>query len=337
MFSIRKKSFDDLLRQIYLKLLGGKGVDEVDTTKGRSLEVFAVHMELTNPRARISRSIQRARIFSAIGEFLWYMSGSGSLDQISYYVKGYSEFSDDGLTLNGAYGPRIFSNAGEASSTWHKAVSRLRGEKTRETRNAVIPIAKKEYFLSQTKDKPCTCTLQFFLRRRVLHLQVHMRSNDVYLGLPHDIFAFTMLQEITAREVGAGLGTYIHSVGSLHLYADPRLDMLDHRESAQKYLDEGLYSHQAMPPMPQGSQMGHIGVVLLAERELRQGNLEFQTPEGLPAYWQDIITLLRAYAYSKLTGTERSEGQHRCVERLHHREFALYILDRIQLDAAKGK
>ena len=47
---------------------------------------------------------------------------------------------------------------------------------------------------------------------------VHMRSNDAYIGLAHDVFAFTFMQEIVARDVGLDLGTYTHSVGSLHLY-----------------------------------------------------------------------------------------------------------------------
>jgi thymidylate synthase len=33
-----------------------------------------------------------------------------------------------------------------------------------------------------------------------------MRSNDAYLGLPHDVFCFTMLQEIIARSLGREIG-----------------------------------------------------------------------------------------------------------------------------------
>jgi len=40
--------------------------------------------------------------------------------------------------------------------------------------------------------------MQFMVRRRRLHLLTNMRSNDAFIGLPHDIFAFTMLQEIMA-------------------------------------------------------------------------------------------------------------------------------------------
>ena len=37
-------------------------------------------------------------------------------------------------------------------------------------------------------------------------LVVHMRSNDVFMGFPHDVFAFTMIQEILANDLGVKLG-----------------------------------------------------------------------------------------------------------------------------------
>src|ERR1700690_496760 len=55
------------------------------------------------------------------------------------------------------------------------------------------------------KDVPCTCTLQFMIRSRRLHMITYMRSNDAFWGLPHDVFAFTMLQEYVARTIGVEL------------------------------------------------------------------------------------------------------------------------------------
>jgi thymidylate synthase len=46
-----------------------------------------------------------------------------------------------------------------------------------------------------------------------------MRSNDVWLGLPYDLFTATILQELMAGWLGVELGTYHHHVDSLHLYA----------------------------------------------------------------------------------------------------------------------
>lgn len=338
MFHLRKKSIDDLLRGTYLELLRKAGA-EVLSSKGRSLETFGAALELTDPRCRLSRSIGRSRLFSALGEFLWYVSGSNSIDQIEYYIRGYSEFSDDPdrKTANGAYGPRIFSVVdGFELSQWKNVMSRLKNPKSRETRNAVIVIPKPRDFIADTKDRPCTCSLQFVIRRNRLHMHVHMRSNDAYFGMPHDFFSFTMLQELAAREVGVGIGTYIHTVGSLHLYADP--EKLDHRPAAQKYIDEGLYSNTPMPPMPQGDQWAYLKHVLEAESEIRSGNLDFMPSESLPEYWLDLLSLLRIYGCSiHLQGLDDAVRDKRVkgyLEGLHHREYDLYVLDRLQRTSA---
>jgi hypothetical protein len=45
-----------------------------------------------------------------------------------------------------------------------------------------------------------------------------MRSNDLWLGLPYDVFAFTCIQQMVAAALGVGLGWYQHQAGSLHVY-----------------------------------------------------------------------------------------------------------------------
>ena len=43
----------------------------------------------------------------AVGELLWYLSGSNSLADIRQYSKFWENISDNGITLNSAYGDRI--------------------------------------------------------------------------------------------------------------------------------------------------------------------------------------------------------------------------------------
>lgn len=102
------------------------------------------------------------------------------------------------------------------------------------------------------------------LRRGQLHLIASMRSNDAFIGLPHDVFAFTMIQEIIARTVGVELGIYKHAVGSLHLHESDR-------PGARQYLREGWQSTVPMPPMPNSAPWNAIKVVLRAEHMIRHG------------------------------------------------------------------
>lgn len=132
---------------------------------------------------------------------------------------------------------------------------------------------------------PCTCTLQFLNRQDGLDLVVYMRSNDVFIGLPHDVFCFTMLQELVATSVGVDVGQYIHVVGSLHLYDNDA-------EDARRFLDEGYFGTKEMPAMPDVDPMTAVEEILTAEAQLRGGSDPLSVTLPSSAYWADLARLL---------------------------------------------
>ena len=143
-------------------------------------------------------------------------------------------------------------------------------------------------------DVPCTCTLQFLVREDRLHLVTNMRSNDIILGLTHDVFCFTMLQEILARQLGFGLGSYSHIVGSLHLY-DKNLN------AAQNYLKEGWQpTTNPMPPMPPGDPWPALNELKLLEANIRT-SMPFEElhETNLDPYWADIAKLFAIFRSHK--------------------------------------
>lgn len=295
MFWASANNVDSLLQQVFRHLLSDNAdLFKVESRKGHSTEAFGVALELTNPRARVSRSQGRSRIFSGLGELAWYLSADDSISFIENYLERYGEFSDDGVTANGAYGKRIFGNA--PNSNWRRVIATLKGRPG--SRNGVIQIFANADAETAGNDIPCTCTMQFAFRDDRLHLQVHMRSNDAFLGLPHDIFSFTMLQEIAARELGCEVGTYHHSVGSLHLYDDNEFGAS--RTMAQQYLDEGLHDEVPMPHMPETDPWAAIEQMLEAERQIRIGDITYEPPSDLSVYWRDLITLYKVYAARKV-------------------------------------
>jgi thymidylate synthase len=213
---IRADTIDDLLRNVFEIIL--KDGERVVPSKGPNKELFGVVLELTKPLARVSRTESKGRLYSALGEFLWYLAGSDDLAFIQYYLKdGYK--SDDGKTVWGAYGPRLFRMR-DSIDQISQVTCLLSDEKRSPSRKAVIQLFNAEDISRYHADVPCTCTLQFLVRQSGLDMFVSMRSNDAYRGLPHDVFAFTMLQEILARGLGVPIGRYKHAAGSLHLYED---------------------------------------------------------------------------------------------------------------------
>lgn len=141
----------------------------------------------------------------------------------------------------------------------------------------------------RNRDVPCTCTLQFLARGGALHMVVSMRSNDAYRGLPHDVFAFTVIQELVARSVGHEVGTYHHCVASLHLYEKDEL-------GARRYLAEGWQQKLGMPAMPEGDPWSALAWLCRAEATIRLGSQASLAMDGVDPYWADLARLLRIKA-----------------------------------------
>ena len=168
---------------------------------------------INDPTRCIMRNkIRKMPIRYAIGEMLWYMSGKNEVKPIQIYTDNWNRMSDDNIHVNSNYGYCIKHKYG--FDQW-EYVRKLLSDAP-ETRQAVIHI--KEPRNIPSKDVNCTVSLQFLLRDNKLYLTVYMRSNDLWLGFPFDVFQFANMQILMAMELGVELGTYTHIAGSLHLY-----------------------------------------------------------------------------------------------------------------------
>lgn len=316
-------SLDDLLFKTY-NLIRRRGL-AISPTKGPALEISGASLKLTAPRARLCRTEARAVLFSCLGELLWYLSGSKDLAFIKHYIPSYGKYSDDQKTVFGAYGPRMFGKGADAQVK--RVISHLR-EKS-DTRQAVIQIFDRSDIVEAHKDVPCTCTLQFMLRENRLQLITTMRSNDAWLGLPHDIFCFTMIQELVARSLGVELGAYKHFVGSLHLYAT---DI----EKAAKFQDIKVFRKVPMPPMPEGDPWLAVKSLLAFEGKARKKIKCLPDPrESMSPYWADLAILLAIHS----NGKSKVDGEvtRRFKRRLSSDVYAMYINQKLRRQVAEQK
>jgi thymidylate synthase len=155
-------------------------------------------------------------------EAAWILGGQDDAASIAPYSKEISRFSDDGQTFYGAYGPKVVAQ-------WNYCLERLLTNHT--TRQAVLSIWR-ENPPGWTKDVPCTLSWQFLLRDGRLNLNSTMRSSDVWLGWPYDVFTqsmaiLAMCCELVNHGVAATPGHVYLTAGSQHLYE---------RNLAQAYL-----------------------------------------------------------------------------------------------------
>ena len=104
---------------------------------------------------------------------------------------------------------------------WQWCVESLRSDK--DTRQAVLRFSLPEHFYKGNKDMVCTLSGTFHVREDKLYFSIHMRSNDMMLGLVFDLPWFISLMDDMVNELKdiyplLKKGTYTHTVDSMHVY-----------------------------------------------------------------------------------------------------------------------
>lgn len=258
-FHVTADNLEEIHRELIYELM--RSPDFESAPRGKPIkELLVSGFTLTNPRNRIITSPVRAANYGfGVGELCWYIRGDKDLETMLYYNKRMAQFSDNGKTINSAYGARMFNDMWkgdspvEDRSQLDNVIEELK--KDPDSRRAVMHINRPDDLLKASnwgtnrgsKDVPCTMSLQLLIRERELHMHVLMRSNDVIWGLPYDTFSFTCLQECflyMLQEAGVpvdDLGSYHHTAGSLHIYDT-------HFTMAEGIMGEATYEPSQMKP-----------------------------------------------------------------------------------------
>lgn len=210
---IKAKTADELFDKVWYELTRKDNLTKDDTI---AAEIINANLVLTDPtRNTMCNCIRKMPIRYAIGELLWYNSRNITTKSIAPFSKFWETISDDKKTVNSNYGYCIKDKFG--FDQWEMVKKLLKQNPN--TRHAVLHIKEaRDLVKNPSKDVNCTIALQFFIRKGKLHLITTMRSNDVWLGLPYDLFNFTCMQIQMAMELDIPVGTYYHNAGSLHLY-----------------------------------------------------------------------------------------------------------------------
>lgn len=237
------KDIDDVWTEWYHKLTAD--VDLQDSRDGAVVgEVINAVTVIEDPTHCILKSpIRKLPMRYMIGELLWYLSGNSTLDAIRLYTFAWDRMSDDGVTVNSNYGQRIRYACDEFDGSTFNQLEMVEKmlRKDPASRQAVIHIKQaRDLITNPTKDVNCTVCLQFLIRDDKLYCTTYMRSNDLWMGFPNDVFQFTALQIYLAMRLDVGLGTYTHIAGSLHLYERNYKTALKNIENAANTVVDGV-------------------------------------------------------------------------------------------------
>jgi hypothetical protein len=156
-----------------------------------------------------------ANPFFHLFESLWMLAGRNDVGYVAKFVPRMRDFSDDGKTLNGAYGYRW--RGAEGGDQIIEVIRQLKDDP--KTRRSVISMWFRDDLFSTSLDKPCNTHIYFRIVKDRLDMTVCNRSNDIIWGLyGANAVHLSMLQELIAFGVGIEVGVYRHLSNNFHMY-----------------------------------------------------------------------------------------------------------------------
>lgn len=161
---------------------------------------------------------RRNDAFAQIAEAIWVVAGRDDVSWLSRYLPRAGDFSGDGQTWRGAYGPRLRHWRGENDVDQIDQVRRILKEDG-SSRRAVMSLFDPNRDLKATSDIPCNNWLSWIVRDNQLHLAVAVRSNDALWGFSGaNAFEWSVLHELLAHWLGVEVGQQTWIASSFHVY-----------------------------------------------------------------------------------------------------------------------
>jgi thymidylate synthase len=231
------RNVNDGFRGIVTTFKEGTHVVQNPSRNGNVLRMkYPTLITYQNPYERVLFNKARdANPFFHVYEALWMLAGRNDVAPLAYYANQMKEYSDDGKSLNGAYGHRwryaYTSIEDDGVGLDNKLVDQLQAiidhlKSNPTSRRAVLSMWNVEDDLlkiDESKDTCCNLNVMFDIREDndfpYLDMTVTNRSNDAIWGLLGANYVhFSFLQEYMAACIGVGMGYYHHFSNNLHAY-----------------------------------------------------------------------------------------------------------------------
>lgn len=200
-----------------------------------------------NPQQRVLMNLNRdANPFFHLYEALWMLNGNNDVSSLRQFTSKMDQFSDDDVTLNGAYGHRwrkyfgydqlncIVHELKENPDSRRCVLSMWDAGRTEELyESGKRPLDVEKYLgigavqgsgdlykaMNGSKDVPCNLSVTFEVEEGKLNMTVFNRSNDLVLGMfGANLVHFSILQEYMAQRIGVEIGIYNQVSSNLHVY-----------------------------------------------------------------------------------------------------------------------
>lgn len=273
-----------------------EAVREQPSRAGKTKEILGVAFAIRNPRERwvVSRQPAINPAF-AIAEVVWIVSGRRDSAFLNYWNPKLPQFAGHGKNYHGAYGHRIRKHFG--LDQLERAYQAL--QRNPDTRQVVLQIWDSSVDFPSSEgnpadaDIPCNVCSFAKIRDGKLEWTQILRSNDLFLGVPHNFVQFTSLQEILAAWLGIEVGHYRHVADCLHVYVRDQDYVQDSGQIIPESNPDILRFSKAESDQlfsEVGRRMDRMMSMILTQRGLRL----LARPEGFPSELRNWLLVVAA-------------------------------------------
>ena len=190
-----------------LALIINQGFEFKDNDGRTCIEENNLILTLTNTSSKISEPIE---IMMARKKWVY-----PSKDELSGIM--FKEYQAP--TYDYTYGGRIFSFEDQLDQINEFIIPLLKLDPF--SRRAVVVLYDPvEDSNISNKNSPGIMYIQFRIKENKLHLNCHIRSNDIFFGWPANIYQIFTLQKFVAEKLNTGLGHISTISNSAHVFKD---------------------------------------------------------------------------------------------------------------------
>jgi thymidylate synthase len=246
--------FDEIYQKLVREIMEN-GTDELNKSKQAGSE-RATYYTRAVPGMHFSTDIEKdgfplltlrkIPVKAPVAEQAWFIMGSRKPeDFLRGYTKIWDPFTNPGDVVTVAYGYRWRKHFGR--DQLQLLIDLLKAEPG--SRHGVVVAwdpSQDGLSLQKKKNVPCPYTFTANIIGGRLHLHLIIRSNDVILGTPFDVFGFALLQCLLAQELGIKPGIYSHSISNAHIYDS-------HFEAAKELMSRDNGHGKIVLELPPGS------------------------------------------------------------------------------------
>jgi thymidylate synthase len=208
----------------YLELLRrvlDQGRFKADRTGTGTRSVFGEQVRFPLAGGFPLLTTKKLHVKSIIYELLWFLRGDTNIRYLNEHgVTIWNEWADKEGNLGRIYGAQWCDWRTIDGRSINQIDAVIRQIQSDPNSRRLIVSAWNVGELDQMALAPCHALFQFYVQDGELSCQLYQRSADLFLGVPFNIASYALLTMMIAQVCGLKPGTFVHTFGDLHLYAN---------------------------------------------------------------------------------------------------------------------